>query len=107
MGKGRARLVAWRTTHHRPGRVVGETNGLPTYSIAGVKVVLLPRSRHFRRVVGCARCGAPAIDRSHPVYQRRDLRAASGVVCDTCAGIPMQPASREDGAPDARPDSAS
>ncbi len=105
--RARAGLVAWRTTHHRLGRVVGETNGVPTYSIGGVQVVFLPGSHHLRRVVNCTHCGAPVIDSSTPVYHRRDLDAESHVMCDVCASIPVHPPSTDKRPPDTRPASAS
>ena len=92
MQKARARWVARRTLHRRVGAQVGETEGLPTYSIEGHRVALPPGANHFRQVLDCARCGQPKIDPSGPVYRRRDLHADSAIVCDECAQIPVTPA---------------
>ena len=82
MGEARARWVARRTLHRRIGAAVGETEGVPTYSVEGAKVALPPSAHHFRRVVACARCGREVMDRSHPVYRRRDLHAEIPLMCD-------------------------
>ena len=74
---------------------MGETEGLPTYSIDGTQVALPPGAHHFRRVVACARCQRAVVDHSRPIRQRRDLQAAIAVLCDDCARLPVSPANGE------------
>lgn len=62
---------------------------MPTYSIDGARVALPPGARHFRRVLSCARCQRPVMDRSRPLYRRRDLHAEISVLCDECAELPI------------------
>ena len=116
MGEARARWVARRTLHRRIGAAVGETEGVPTYTIEGAKVALPPSAHHFRRVVACARCGREVVDRSRPVHRRRDLHLAIALMCDDCADIAVSPGhpgdpgdpgdKDRDRPPDARPPSA-
>ncbi|HEX2191977.1 MAG TPA: hypothetical protein VHH09_02195 [Acidimicrobiales bacterium] len=115
MGQARARWVARRTLHRRIGPAVGETEGVPTYSIEGAKVALPPSAHHFRRVVACARCGREVMDRSRPVYRRRDLHLEIQLMCEECADIAVHPGHPGDAGdpgdedrdrpPDARPSS--
>ena len=105
MGEARARWVARRTLHRRIGAAVGETEGVPTYSVEGAKVALPPSARHFRRVVACARCRREMMDLSRPVYRRRDLHVEIAVMCERCADLAVSSGGAdEDGRPpDARP----
>ena len=109
MRMARAGWVARRTLHRRVGAPVGETAGVPTYSIEGTRVALPPGAHHFRRVVACARCQRPVMDLSRPLYRRRDLQAEIALLCDECAQLPVAPANGGQVAPpkpDAPPASA-
>ena len=99
MGKARARWVAGRTLHRRVGVPVGETDGIPTYSIEGTRVALPPGAHHFRQVVDCARCGRAVMDRSRPLYRRSDLHAEIAVLCDECTQLPVSPANGDTSRP--------
>jgi hypothetical protein len=99
MRTARASWVARRTLHRRVGAPVGETGGLPTYSIEGAQVALPPGAHHFRRVVACARCGRAVMDLSRPLYRRRDLHADIAVLCEDCAHLPVTPANGDAGRP--------
>ena len=79
------------------------------YSIEGTRVALPPGAHHFRRVVACARCQRPAMDRSRPLYRRSDLHVEIAVLCDACAELPVSAphaAPPDPAPPDARPPSA-
>ncbi len=91
MRKARARWIARRTLHRGIGAAKGETQGVPTYEVEGAEVALPPGAHHFRRVVACARCGQAVLDRSRPVYRRRDLHAEIAIMCDECAQLPVLP----------------
>ena len=97
MRKARARWVARRTLHRRLDAPVGEIDGVPTYAIEGARVALPPGARHFRRVVSCARCGRPVMDRSRPLYRQRDLHLEVALLCDECAQLLVAPGHGEPG----------
>jgi hypothetical protein len=70
---------------------------VPTYSIDSARVALPPGAHHFRRVVACARCQRPVMDRSRPLYRRRDLHAEISILCDECAELGVSHGQAEGG----------
>ncbi len=91
----RANWVALRTVHRRIDAVVGQIAGVDIYSVDGVQVVLLPKARHFRRVVPCERCRKPVIERGRPIRRWSKLLRELNVVCRQCSQLPESPGSRD------------
>jgi hypothetical protein len=87
----RASWVALRTLGRRINAVVGETHGMPVYSIDGVHVVLPPGTRHFRRVIACERCHLGVVDPRRPVRRRSDLFRTIEVTCERCSQLSEWP----------------
>lgn len=84
----RASWVALRTIGRPIDAVVGQTHGMPVYSIEGVDVVLPPKARHFRRVVPCAGCRFGVVNYNRPVRRRSDLFRWMEVTCTRCERLP-------------------
>lgn len=87
----RASWVALRTMHRRINAVVGQIAGADIYSVDGVQVVLLPKARHFRRVVPCERCGQVVVDYRRRIRGHADLIRRVDLVCRQCSQVPRPP----------------
>jgi hypothetical protein len=95
MATSRSQLGCLRTVLRRIDAVVGQIAGADIYSVDGVQVVLLPKARHFRRAVRCARCQQVAVEHGRPIRRRADLLREVDVTCRRCSQRPGSSGSAE------------
>ncbi len=84
----RAQWIAIRTLH-RAVRPLEETvEGKPVFAFGDVRLALPPGARHFRRVIGCEKCGRDMIEHHVAVRRPSDIgRPAHNLVCGICAQV--------------------